>query len=135
MISGEPYHGAKVDIWSCGVILFAMVCGYLPFEDPDTNKLYRKIIDGKFDIPDWVSDDCAELISQILNVDPLARLTSRDIVGHKWYMTLHRPVINNDGLIIGKNKIPLEQSIVSMLNQYGFSQQEAELALNANKHN
>lgn len=33
MISGDPYHGAKVDIWSCGVILFAMVCGYLPFED------------------------------------------------------------------------------------------------------
>lgn len=75
MISGDPYFGPKVDIWSCGIILYAMVCGYLPFEDPDTNQLYRKIIDGKFEIPDWVSESCSDLINKILNVDPLERLT------------------------------------------------------------
>jgi 5'-AMP-activated protein kinase, catalytic alpha subunit len=44
MIAGKDYHGLKVDIWSCGVILYAMICGFLPFEDPDTNKLYGKIL-------------------------------------------------------------------------------------------
>lgn len=44
MIAGKKYHGLKVDIWSCGVILYAMICGYLPFEDPNTNKLYKKIL-------------------------------------------------------------------------------------------
>ena len=48
MIAGERYHGSKVDVWSCGVILYAMVCGFLPFEDPDTAKLYRKILSGEF---------------------------------------------------------------------------------------
>jgi len=48
MIAGERYFGSKVDIWSCGVILYAMVCGYLPFEDPDTAKLYKKILRGDF---------------------------------------------------------------------------------------
>jgi 5'-AMP-activated protein kinase catalytic alpha subunit len=48
MIAGERYHGAKVDIWSSGVILYAMVCGFLPFEDPDTSKLYRKILSGDY---------------------------------------------------------------------------------------
>ena len=70
MIAGENYHGSRVDIWSCGVILFAMVCGYLPFEDPDTNILYKKILDGKFEIPNWVSEDCKELMNKILNIDP-----------------------------------------------------------------
>jgi 5'-AMP-activated protein kinase catalytic alpha subunit len=48
MIAGKPYHGLSVDIWSCGVILFAMLCGYLPFEDPVTSNLYKKITSGDF---------------------------------------------------------------------------------------
>ena len=54
----KNYDGFKVDIWSCGVILFAMVCGYLPFEDPDTNIVYKKILSGKFEIANWVSKPC-----------------------------------------------------------------------------
>ena len=46
MISGDPYCGEKVDIWSCGIILYALICGFLPFEDPDTAQLYKKILSG-----------------------------------------------------------------------------------------
>lgn len=46
MIAGKRYLGASVDIWSSGIILFAMVCGYLPFEDPNTSNLYSKILSG-----------------------------------------------------------------------------------------
>jgi len=48
MIAGLRYQGSNVDIWSCGVIMFALICGYLPFEDPDTPKLYQKILKGDF---------------------------------------------------------------------------------------
>ena len=85
-----------------------MVCGYLPFEDPDTTVLYKKIMEGKFEIPDWVSKDCSDLITKILNIDPVERYTAEDIVNHPWYMKTHTPIIKNLGLIIGKNKIPLE---------------------------
>jgi len=40
MIAGKKYKGLQVDIWSCGVIMYAMLCGYLPFEDKNTKKLY-----------------------------------------------------------------------------------------------
>jgi 5'-AMP-activated protein kinase catalytic alpha subunit len=40
MIGGKKYNGLQVDIWSCGVIMYAMLCGYLPFEDKNTKKLY-----------------------------------------------------------------------------------------------
>ena len=46
MINGLQYYGSRVDVWSCGVILFAMVAGYLPFEDKSTAKLYQKILSG-----------------------------------------------------------------------------------------
>ena len=47
-----------------------MVCGYLPFEDPDTNIVYKKILSGKFEIANWVSKPCQDLIKRILNIEP-----------------------------------------------------------------
>lgn len=55
MIEGNKYAGDQADIWSCGVILYALLCGFLPFEDPDTSKLYQKILKGHFSTPDFVS--------------------------------------------------------------------------------
>jgi 5'-AMP-activated protein kinase catalytic alpha subunit len=46
MIAGKRYECINVDIWSCGIIIYAMLCGYLPFEDPNTSILYKKIIAG-----------------------------------------------------------------------------------------
>jgi 5'-AMP-activated protein kinase catalytic alpha subunit len=51
MIAGKPYNGLSVDVWSSGVILYAMLCGYLPFEDPVISNLYKKIVGGEFLIP------------------------------------------------------------------------------------
>jgi len=55
MIQGERYSGIKVDIWSSGIILFAMLNGYLPFEDEDTNTLYKKVLSGSYEFHDSVS--------------------------------------------------------------------------------
>lgn len=55
MIAGKSYDGLNVDIWSCGVIMYALLCGYLPFEDANTNKLYKKILSGAFDIPKFIN--------------------------------------------------------------------------------
>jgi 5'-AMP-activated protein kinase catalytic alpha subunit len=46
MIEGKTYEGLRVDIWSCGVIMYALLCGYLPFEDKNTKVLYKKILSG-----------------------------------------------------------------------------------------
>ena len=85
MVAGKRYDGLPADIWSCGVILFAMVCGYLPFEDPKTNVLYKKILNADYTVPDTVSEECTDLIKKILNTDPKTRFTMADIKEHCWY--------------------------------------------------
>jgi len=57
MIAGKKYDGPKADIWSLGVTLFALVCGYLPFEDGNTSLLYKKILAGDYKPPKWISNE------------------------------------------------------------------------------
>lgn len=86
MIAGNKYEGLKADLWSSGVILFAMVCGYLPFEDQDTSKLYKKILAGDFDIPSFVSKGAKDLIQKILNTDPEQRIDIEGVKNHSWFL-------------------------------------------------
>ena len=85
MIAGKSYDGLNVDIWSCGVIMYALLCGYLPFEDPNTNKLYKKILSGAFEIPKFIGPDARDLMKKVLNVDPEARFKIPQIKSSKWY--------------------------------------------------
>jgi len=55
MVAGKSYVPAGVDIWSSGVTLYAMVCGYLPFEESDMALLYKRILKGEFEIPSFLS--------------------------------------------------------------------------------
>jgi 5'-AMP-activated protein kinase catalytic alpha subunit len=61
------------------VIMFALICGFLPFEDPDTSKLYKKILSGEFKMHNFVSKHAQELLTKILNTDPEKRLKIEDI--------------------------------------------------------
>jgi 5'-AMP-activated protein kinase catalytic alpha subunit len=70
MIAGRRYNGLPADIWSLGIILYAMTCGYLPFEDPNTSKLYKKILGCDYIIPGFVSNQCKDMIKKVLNIDP-----------------------------------------------------------------
>ena len=84
MICGLEYQGLPVDLWSCGVILYAMLCGHLPFEDRDTQKLYDKIIACDFLLPNYISDGAKDLIKKLLVKEPTKRLGIKDIKQHPW---------------------------------------------------
>lgn len=86
MIAGKKYFGPLIDIWSMGVILFTLVCGYLPFEDQNTNQLYKKILAGSYSAPKWLSANVRDLIRKILEVNPKKRYSISDIRAHAWYL-------------------------------------------------
>lgn len=66
MVAGKPYNGLMTDIWSAGVILYAMLCGYLPFEDKSTTELYKKIMHSDPTLPSFLQKNSKGIISGIL---------------------------------------------------------------------
>jgi len=86
ILSRQAYHGPEVDVWSCGVILYALLCGRVPFEDESTPKLFEKIQSGNFEMPQHVSESCQDLLSRILQVDPNKRITIAEIRQHPWFL-------------------------------------------------
>lgn len=99
MIAGKQYSGPMADMWSSGVILFALVCGCLPFEDPNTSALYRKILSGQYKPAKWISPEVSDLIRKILEVDPLKRYTIADVRKHPWYAAIPDSAIPKDVLV------------------------------------
>ena len=112
MVAGKKYVPIRVDVWSCGIILYALICGYLPFEDPDTGKLYKKIINGDFTIPKFISPDAKDLLKCILHVDANKRYTINDIRSHRWFKNAKLEK-NPEGIIIGMDPIPVSFDLLS----------------------
>ena len=84
LVSGRLYLGREVDVWSMGVLLYALLCGFLPFEDASLANLYRKIQRGTYYVPDWLSPASVSLLAGLMRVEPTQRLTLDQLRRHPW---------------------------------------------------
>lgn len=84
VIQHKSYDGAAADVWSCGVILFELLAGYLPFQDCSLTNLYRRISRAQFVFPQWLSVPQKKIIIRILDPSPITRAKISDIFDDKW---------------------------------------------------
>ncbi|XP_039163199.1 SNF1-related protein kinase catalytic subunit alpha KIN10 isoform X2 [Eucalyptus grandis] len=86
VISGKLYAGPEVDIWSCGVVLYVVLCGALPFDDESIPNLHDKIKSGVYTLPSHLTTEARDLIARMIVVDPLKRITIPEIRQHPWFL-------------------------------------------------
>ena len=94
--------------------MFALICGYLPFEDPNTSNLYKKILSADFTTPGFVSDDAKDLFEKILNTDPEKRLKIDEIRKHPWF-NLVPEESKFKGIKKGFDPIPIDETILDQM--------------------
>ncbi|KAM9457088.1 serine/threonine-protein kinase BRSK1 isoform 1-T1 [Clarias gariepinus] len=86
VIRGEKYDGRRADVWSCGVILFALLVGALPFDHDNLRQLLEKVKSGVFHMPHFIPPECQALLRGMIEVNPEKRLTLEAIQKHPWYL-------------------------------------------------
>ncbi|XP_074308034.1 CBL-interacting serine/threonine-protein kinase 12 [Silene latifolia] len=122
VLARKGYDAAKVDIWSCGVILFVLMAGYLPFHDPNLMSMYRKIYKGEFRCPRWFSPDLAKLLMRLLDTNPDTRITLPEVMENPWFRKGYKHV-----------KFYIEDD--KMCTVSGFQPDEGDLSVNTTDNN
>jgi 5'-AMP-activated protein kinase, catalytic alpha subunit len=112
VISGHLYAGPEVDVWSCGVILYALLCGSLPFDDESIPNLFRKIKSGMYKLPTHLSQLSKNLIPRMLEVDPMKRITIPEIRLHPWFQHKLPPYLRHPPELIEKQERIVDQEVI-----------------------
>ncbi|EEB10280.1 5'-AMP-activated protein kinase catalytic subunit alpha-2, putative [Pediculus humanus corporis] len=128
VISGKLYAGPEVDIWSCGVILYALLCGTLPFDDEHVPTLFKKIKSGIFPIPEYLNKSVVSLLCHMLQIDPIKRASIDDIKKHDWFQKelpayLFPSPVEQDSSVIDTD------AIIEVCEKFGVKEGEVHSAL------
>lgn len=85
VINRKGYDGSKADIWSCGVVLYVLLAGFLPFQDPNLMEMYKKIGKAEFKFPKWFPVEVRKLLTKILDPNPNTRIPISKIMENPWF--------------------------------------------------
>lgn len=127
IITGKAYTGAEVDTWSCGVILFAMITGFLPFDDDNHAVLVKRICNSDLKIPKSMSPEAADLIKKMLQVHPLDRIKLNDIKRHSWFTGEQRTEYVLKDLSLKDDSYDINETVLNALLPLDFDFKNMDL--------
>ena len=109
IVNRDSYRGDKADIWSCGVVLYVLLTGHLPFDSKSSDEVINKIKGGGFHIPTFLSDLARSIITDIMTPNPLVRPGARTILRHEWFRDMTAPSSTSNPVTISIRTEPVSQ--------------------------
>uniref|UniRef100_A0A8C5WPH7 non-specific serine/threonine protein kinase n=1 Tax=Laticauda laticaudata TaxID=8630 RepID=A0A8C5WPH7_LATLA len=138
VFEGQQYEGPQLDIWSLGVVLYVLVCGALPFDGPTLPILRQRVLEGRFRIPYFMSEECEHLIRRMLVLDPSKRLSIAQIKEHKWMLIevpVQRPTLYSQGQENGPPIGEYNEQVLRLMHSLGIDQQKTIESLQDKSYN
>ncbi|XP_060106438.1 serine/threonine-protein kinase SIK2 isoform X2 [Heteronotia binoei] len=138
VFEGQQYEGPQLDIWSMGVVLYVLVCGALPFDGPTLPILRQRVLEGRFRIPYFMSEECEHLIRRMLVLDPAKRLTITQIKEHKWMLVevpVQRPALYPQGQENEPSIGEYNEQVLRLMHSLGIDQQKTIESLQNKSYN
>ncbi|GMH13798.1 hypothetical protein Nepgr_015639 [Nepenthes gracilis] len=93
LLRNKGYEGATADVWACGVILFELLAGHLPFNDRSLINLYKKILKAEYTCPEWFTAGQKKLIARMFDTNPITRITVPEIIEDEWFQMNYKPAV------------------------------------------
>ena len=134
IINEQPYNPELADVWSLGVILYVLVCGYLPFCEEEDSKNKILISEGKVEFPKEMSNKLKDLLRHMLDINPEKRYNFQKIVKHPWIKPYSESFFSQ-GINIHKTIFPVDENILNIINEYNFDKDKVKNDLINNKYN
>ncbi|XP_024132979.1 serine/threonine-protein kinase SIK2 isoform X2 [Oryzias melastigma] len=140
VFEGQQYEGPQLDIWSMGVVLYVLVCGALPFDGPSLPVLRQRVLEGRFRIPYFMTEDCEHLIRRMLVLDPSKRLSVAQIKEHKWMaldVPAQRPILYQQPLSAeGETSVgEYSEQVLRLMHSLGIDQHKTIESLQNKSYN
>ncbi|KAK4271707.1 hypothetical protein QN277_020359 [Acacia crassicarpa] len=129
VLARKGYDGAKVDVWACGVVLFVLMAGYLPFHDQNVMAMYKKIYKGEFRCPKWFTPDLTRLVTRLLDTNPETRISIPEIMENRWFKKGFKQIkfyVEDDKLCNIDDKMDKFDDIESM-SDHSVSESDSEV--------
>lgn len=125
LIKNHGYYGNEADIWSMGVLLYALLCGTLPFDDNNVTCLYNKILSGNYYEPNFLSAQTKELLRSMLTVNPKHRITIKELLVHPWLNKNYQQALKWNTIY---NKAIIDEDVSHEIGYY-YNKSQKEIAI------
>lgn len=124
LLSAQEYTGPEVDIWSLGIVFYVLVCGRVPFDDPNMPALHAKIKKGNVSYPNWLSKECKHLLTRMLVTNPQERATMAELIRHPWINKGYDELIDIHFPERIPIQLPLDMNVIHGMKGFEFGSEE-----------